>query len=176
MAAVVAQVPERIRWAVDLLDVHPHDRVLELGCGSGVAVALVCDRLDEGGRLTAIDRSATAVERTRARNAEHVDRGLLRLEQVDLAHFRVEPGEFTKAFAVNVNVFWTQDAARECEILAEALAPGGVVRLVYGGPGPGRARSVGPGVAAKLEAHGFDTEVMDSPSAAMVCVTGHRRG
>lgn len=98
------RVPARIAWAVDLLDVAPDDQILEFGCGAGVAVALVCDRLD-GGRITAIDRFATAIERTRARNAGHIAAGRAVLHQVDLARFRGEPGQFDKAFAVNVNVF-----------------------------------------------------------------------
>jgi trans-aconitate methyltransferase len=36
--------------------VRPGERLLEIGCGSGVAAALVCARLDDG-RLLAIDRS-----------------------------------------------------------------------------------------------------------------------
>ncbi|HUG83628.1 MAG TPA: methyltransferase domain-containing protein, partial [Euzebya sp.] len=60
-------VPDRIRWAVQLLDVSAEDRVLEIGCGAGVAVRLIADRLSHGGEITAIDRSATAIRRTRGR-------------------------------------------------------------------------------------------------------------
>jgi ubiquinone/menaquinone biosynthesis C-methylase UbiE len=61
---------ERLRSVVEQLDIRPADRVLEIGCGHGVAATIVCERLD-GGRLTAIDRSAKMIagESPRARRA-----------------------------------------------------------------------------------------------------------
>ena len=167
-----SKVPERITWAVGLLDIGPEDQVLEVGCGTGVAVALVADRLDRGS-ITALDRSAIAIERTQARNAEHVAAGRVRLRRCELAAFDGGAASVDKAFAVNVNVFWTSGAEAECAVLRRVLRPAGSVRLVYGGPGGDGGRDVAPAVAAALERGGLTTEVVRSPSG-LVCVTGRQ--
>jgi SAM-dependent methyltransferase len=169
-------VPARIAWAVELLDVRPDDRVLEVGCGPGVALALVCARL-EGGRAVGVDRSAVAIERTRRRNAGWLATGRLELEKVDLAGFGAGTTPFDKAFAVDVNLFWTGPARAETAVLARVLRPGGRLWLVYGGPGPaGPARGVGPTVAANLAAGGFSAEVIGHPDGSMVCVRARPDG
>lgn len=172
----VGRVPDRIAWAVDLIGVRPNDQVLEFGCGPGIAVTLVCDRLGEAGKLTAIDRSATAIDRARSRNVDHLAAGRLALEHVDLAGFRSDAARFDKAFAVNVNVFWTGDAREECQVLRSVLRPGGAVHLIYEGPGPGGHRDIGPLVTKALEPHGFTTEVLTHETGRMICVTGRRTG
>jgi SAM-dependent methyltransferase len=164
--------PDRIAWAVGLLDVGPGDRVLEVGCGTGVAVALVADRLD-GGCITALDRSQVAIQRAQARNAGHVTAGRARLRRCELADFDGGAASVDKAFAINVNVFWTSGAEPECAVLRRVLRPGGPVRLVYEGPGADGGRDVAPAVVASLEKGGLTTEVTRSPSG-LVCVTGRR--
>jgi ubiquinone/menaquinone biosynthesis C-methylase UbiE len=130
-------VSERLRAAVERLDVRPGDRVLEIGCGHGVAATLVCERLGARGRLTAIDRSPKMIQAAARRNAAYVEAGtaeflIAALEDVDLGARR-----FDKVFAVRVGLFHREpDRARG---LAERwLAPGGAVFAFLDAP-PGRS-------------------------------------
>jgi SAM-dependent methyltransferase len=129
-------VPERILWAVEVLGPGPDDHLLEIGCGPGVAVALICERL-VGGQIVAIDRSATAISRASKRNADHVAAGKAVLQTVALE--QLQPAEvlggrdgFDKVFAMNVNLFWVRSAARELELIKDLLGPGGALYLFYG--------------------------------------------
>ena len=169
-----AAVPARLRWALDVLDPQPGEHVLELGCGPGVAAALVCGRRGDG-RLLALDRSATAVDRARRRGAEHVAAGRLEVRQQALADLSSEPASFDAAFCVDVNAFWVRDAARELTVLRQALRPGGRLLLLYGGGGPTAAERVQAPVEAALAAHGF-TEVRRVSGDAGFGVVSRRPG
>lgn len=148
-------VPDRVSWAVEVVDPGPGERLLEIGCGPGVAAALVCARLTTG-RLTAVDRSEVAVERTMRRNAEHVAAGRLEVVRAELDALDVTGMD--KAFSVNVNVFWTTGADRELAVLHRALRPGGRLYVLYGtGPstGDGDGERAIRTIAASLARHGF---------------------
>ena len=163
-------VPERIRWAVETLAVEPGDRLLEIGGGPGVAASLVCERLHRGS-LFLIDRSATAIERTRRRNPQHLASGRLVLETVDLADFDPGKAKFDKVFAVNINVFWTSPATEELIRIRRALDHDGRLFLFYETPSAARARQAGARVADALQANGFAEPQLLSRSKTLVgCV------
>src|SRR5215208_1072963 len=98
---------ERLVWAVDTLALDPVDCVLEVGCGHGVAVSLVCERLTSG-RITAIDQSQKMIEMAVRRNREHIAAGRAVLKTAALEEADLGDERFDKVFAFNVAPFWLQ--------------------------------------------------------------------
>jgi ubiquinone/menaquinone biosynthesis C-methylase UbiE len=130
--AIGSGLSERLRSVVDRLDVWPDDRVLEIGCGQGVAATLVCQLLDTG-RLTAVDRSEKMIEAAARRNAMYVEAGkaefiVAALEDLDLADRR-----FDKIFAVRVGLFH-RDPDRARGLAERWLAPGGTLAAFFDSP------------------------------------------
>ena len=128
----IAVVSERLRTIVEQLEIGREDRVLEIGCGHGVAAAFVCERLD-GGRLTAIDRSPKMIEAAKRRNADHVESGKAEFLVAELESLDLDERRFDVIFAVRVGLFHREpERARR---LADAwLAPGGRLMSIFDPP------------------------------------------
>jgi ubiquinone/menaquinone biosynthesis C-methylase UbiE len=126
-------VSERLRKIVDELDIQPGDRVLEIGCGHGVAAGYVCERL-EGGRLTAVDRSQKMIDAARRRNAHHVEAGRAEFLVAELEHLELGERRFDKIFAVRVGLFH-REPERARTLVAPWLAPAGTLTSVFDPPG-----------------------------------------
>ena len=118
---------ERQRRAVEALDVQPGDRVLELGCGHGVAASLVCERLGPEGHLTAIDRSRKMIDAASSRNAEHVQAGLAEFICTTFEEAELSGRRFDKVFGIHFPPADRHDPEGTRTRVEELLAPGGVV-------------------------------------------------
>jgi ubiquinone/menaquinone biosynthesis C-methylase UbiE len=146
----------RLQWAVDVLVVAPGDRILEVGCGHGVAVSLVCERLD-GGRITGLDRSAKMIEMARRRNEAHAPKArfvVASLEQPDLGD-----EVYDKVFAVHVAALHRPGAALDA--VRRRLVPGGRLFLFSQAPGwkaTEQAARFGADLSGVLEQAGFESE------------------
>jgi SAM-dependent methyltransferase len=164
-------VPERLRWAVEILAVRPDDRILELGCGPGAAVQLVCEQLDSG-QITAIDRSRTAIERAQQRNAEPARTGKARFACLEVAEAGNLGAPFDKVFAINVNLFWTRRPDAELQVVKALLRSDAGLYLFFETPGGG-AHRVARTVATALTGHGF-APTTATRSESLVCISARR--
>src|SRR5689334_4451471 len=166
---------ERFVWAVDTLALDPADRVLEVGCGHGVAVSLVCDRLTSG-RITAIDRSSKMIEMAARRNREHVATGRAVLKTAALENADFEDQRFDKVFAFNVAPFWLQPK-EALRTVGRQLAPDGAFYLFWDArhTQSGRPRDLADRLTERVQLAEFAVDqvlVKDLRPVPAVCVIG----
>jgi cyclopropane fatty-acyl-phospholipid synthase-like methyltransferase len=165
-------VPERIRAAVESLDLRPDARVLEIGCGTGVAAELLCRRVPDG-HVTALDRSGAAATHAEKRLARWIDAGIADVVERDLARFHGDGRQYDVVLAINVNVFWTGPAAEVVARVSDLLADDGAAHLWFEPPSGGDATAAGQGAKDALLAGGLDAE-LDLVGALAHVVGSHR--
>jgi trans-aconitate methyltransferase len=154
----------RNRWVVDLLDIGPHDRVLEIGCGPGIATEAALAR---GAEVVAVDPSEVMRSMCARRNPGAT------VVAGDADH--LPDGPFTVAFAVNNAQFWP-DLDKALASLRDRVAVGGRVAIVHQprhkGATDADARQIADENAARLVAAGFvdpRVEVLDVKPVAAGC-------
>ncbi len=156
-----------------MLDVEPEDRVLELGCGHGVAVTLICERL-RGGRVVGVDRSATMVAAATRRNDAHVAAGRAKFLTASLDEADLGGERFDKILAVHFPPLLRGVSDRELEVVRGLLADDGELHVVDQPLDADRARESADALVAKLSQNGFVTssvrieEVGPGPAVCVV--------
>ncbi|GAA4123189.1 SAM-dependent methyltransferase [Aminobacter aganoensis] len=156
-------VPERIAWAIGQLDISAGDRLLEVGCGRGVAIAEIAPLLIDG-HITGLDRSDSAINSAEERNRASISSGKAALVQAALADWSSTTPPFDKIFAVNVNLFWLE-AARELKRIRSLLTPEGRLYLFFEPPSAGQVPTIEHAIAVRLKAAGYVLErTMYGPS------------
>lgn len=144
------------RWMVDCLQVGPHDRVLDVGCGPGLAVAAAA--LVSDGTVVGVDASPTMVRLARRRNRTAVREGRVDIRRADAGRLPYPDGHFSRAGSLNSLQFWPSpdDGLRE---LHRILEPGGRVAVVLMArsydPPDGTAPAWVEGTAERMRVAGF---------------------
>ncbi|MFP3913247.1 MAG: SAM-dependent methyltransferase [Actinomycetota bacterium] len=127
----------RLRSVVDALPLAPGMRVIEIGCGPGVAAREVASRVGPAGHVLAVDRSSRAIAQLESRAGDLITSGRLTLRHAAAEDLELEEGEdrYDLAFAIRVGAFdgrHPRAGARALGKLSRALVPGGML-LVDGG-------------------------------------------
>jgi SAM-dependent methyltransferase len=168
---------ERNIWAVGLFDVQPHDRVLEIGFGPGIAIQEFARRATNG-LVVGVDHSEVMVQQARKRNAAAVRAGRVDLRLGSAEALPAFDAPFDKILAVNSLLFWDDPVAR-LKDLHGLLRPGGQIAIVYQPRGPGSTNEVAARTGQEIAAHftevGFTemhVETLALQPTAVVCVLG----
>jgi ubiquinone/menaquinone biosynthesis C-methylase UbiE len=130
---------DRIAKVVAALPIRPGMRVLEIGCGPGVAARAVVQRVGDTGFVLGIDRSATAIAQAERGSSTWISSGLLAFHTVSAEEFVLVPGDppFDLAFALRVGAL----DGRHPDVgklaiarIAAVLRPGGKLFVDTGNP------------------------------------------
>jgi len=124
-------VSDRLARIVERLGVRAGERVLEIGCGHGVAATYLLER---GARLVAIDRSQKMIEAAARRNAAFVESGAAEFVVASLEHADLGGRRFDAILAVRVGLFH-REPERAHALAARWLAPGGRMVAAFDEPG-----------------------------------------
>lgn len=147
--------------AVATLDPGAADRVLEIGFGPGVAIALLAAAA-RNGQVHGVDVSAVMVRQAERRNRRQVRSGLVRLRQGGVDELPYPDGSFDGVIATNNFHLWPDPVAGLVEVVRVLRGTGQLVlglRTAPRRPGryvpPGFSEEELEGVKQRLVAAGF---------------------
>jgi len=109
---------------IDLLEVKPGQRILDLGCGTGQLTAQIAGR---GAEVLGVDKSPEMIGEARKNFPS------LKFEIADAAHFTA-PRPFDAVFS-NAALHWMKPPRAVARRISEALRPGGRFVAEMGGKG-----------------------------------------
>jgi SAM-dependent methyltransferase len=170
----------RNQWVVSLLDVQPTDRVLEIGCGPGIAIREL-SRLATHGHIYGIDHSEVMVRMATRRNAAAVRSGRVQVRPGSVENLPGLGELLDMVLAVNSMGFWP-DPPQRLKELRGRLRPGGQIAIASQPRCPGATSETSGRAAQEIESvltdAGFtrtrvETLPLDPP---VVCVIGVNGG
>lgn len=151
------KIAERHLWACKIIDPGPEERILEIGCGTGILAGQLANRLEQGS-IHAIDRSPALVEKALKRNRRHLDLGRMTIQNTEFLDFE-SPHKFDKIVAFNVN-FFQRESPRELEKIKELLDGDGRLFVFFQAPYATDVSQADP-IMGNLLANGFKVQMVE---------------
>ena len=94
-----------VETAVELLEIRPQHRLLEIGFGGGAGLARLAERV-QSGVVTGVDFSAEMVCRAERRFHKEIAAGRMKVQHGDVSQLPFPNESFDRVLAVNTIYFW----------------------------------------------------------------------
>jgi cyclopropane fatty-acyl-phospholipid synthase-like methyltransferase len=116
----------QLELLLQALDLHPAQRVLDLGCGSGLISEYMSDCTEA--HITGLDYIPEAVEQARRRTAAKADR--LAFVVGDINRLELPHAGYEAVVSID-SIYFSQDYTATVAALKSALQPGGSMAFLY---------------------------------------------
>ncbi len=167
----------RIRWTVGLLQLEGCKRILEVGCGPGIALK-ACAEKAPGCIVTGLDHSAVMIRQAGRRLKSETGRGQVQLIKGELSDLNPDNCSFDRIYSINA-VQFMPDMERFFMEQRERLADGGLVLTTYQprhkNPTSADARRMARKIERAMTSAGLEavsSRELDLKPAPSICVTG----
>lgn len=116
----------QLQVLLDVLQLAPGQRVLDLGCGNGMIAEYISDCT--GAHVTGLDYMPVAIDQARARTAAKSDRLVFMVG--DINALVLPPDAYDVIIAID-SLYFSNDYTRTIKELAQALRPGGQMAFFF---------------------------------------------
>ncbi len=103
------------RLTVELLNIKPTDRILDIGFGGGMTIEEMVKTIDTG-KIHGVDFSQAMVAQAKRKFKKLIQAGKVSIEFADVSKLPFEPNTFDKVCTINTIYFWNDTSASLREI------------------------------------------------------------
>ena len=170
---------KRNQWTVELLAIQPVHRILEIGCGPGIALK-TCAEKAPGAYVVGIDHSEVMVSQASKRLAGEIKAGRADVRLVGLFDGSLDAETYDRVYSLNVFQFFL-DMEEGFRRVHECLVSGGKVATTYQprskNPTRGNALEMAASIEKTMKAVGFvgiERHELPFKPAPVICVIGRK--
>jgi ubiquinone/menaquinone biosynthesis C-methylase UbiE len=119
-ATVVSRIMNRVNRSIinstiELLQIEPHQELLEIGFGGGTALSQIAARLRTGA-VYGVDISPDLVHKAERKFRKEIAEGRVRVLSGGMSQLPFSESTFDRVFAINTIYFWPDPLQGMCEI------------------------------------------------------------